>query len=139
MSDMVREVARVNALPERLPWIEGIDYLVIGGDLQFGDPIRIRDNTGETFLIYSDPGVILPPPPKHWNALEFKLLFTSTERNAIRASQAAGVADFWDLLSDAASSGDAVSEVTQWLLNGMTALVGASIITSDRQSVIMGS
>ncbi len=52
-----------SALPDKLPWIEGVDYTVSVVPVQHGLPIRIRDETGESFLTFTETGPDQPPPP----------------------------------------------------------------------------
>lgn len=56
------ELVIVSKLPEKLPWNEGTidqvmagdaDYFVADGTPQYGSPVRLRDNTGESFFTYT--------------------------------------------------------------------------------------
>ncbi len=48
---------QVSKLPEKLPWVEGEDYDIIPNiEIPYGVPVRIRDKTGETFQINTEPG-----------------------------------------------------------------------------------
>lgn len=59
------ELVKVSKLPEKLPWVEGVDYTVTSMSPQYGDDVRFRPNVGsvkdESFFNYAQPG---NPQPK---------------------------------------------------------------------------
>jgi hypothetical protein len=58
----MRQVDQVSKLPERLPWVEGVDYDVIpNADIPYNVPVRIRDEYGETFQMNTEPGSPVEP------------------------------------------------------------------------------
>ncbi len=137
----------VNKLPEKLPWIEGVDYLVvapIAGEPQYPPynvPVRIRDNTGETFQINTEPGSPVGPTPNFWNAYEFLKRFTDAERKAMNAAAAAGsdVQDFLKMLDVAASAGAPIIANDPQILKWMQVLVDGGLLTKDRRDAILSA
>lgn len=57
----------VDKLPDKLPWVDGIDYSVVSGNPAYGNNIRVRDATGESFMVYTDPGPTPVPKPNNAN------------------------------------------------------------------------
>jgi len=59
------EIVKVSGgLPNKFPWEEGKDYEVIDGEPEIGDVLRLRDKTGEQFLVKQPPAPDPEPAPE---------------------------------------------------------------------------
>ena len=68
----------VTALPEKLPWVEGVDYALVPGAPPYGVPVRIRDNAGESFQMNTAPGTAFGTPgPREVRKWEFATFATA--------------------------------------------------------------
>lgn len=130
----------VTALPNKLPWTEGVDYEVLPGQPVLGAGVRIRDETGESFQVWTDhPVSPLTPPALRWNAYDFKMRFTPTERKAIRAAALvnADVADFIDMLDTAAMTGTMIYADDGLLKACLDAFTVAGLLDSGRKDELL--
>lgn len=81
----------------------------------------------------------IPDAPKSWDAYDFKMRFTASERKAIRAAAALNedVEDFLDMLNTAAATGTRIKADDEFLNAALDALEG-SLIAVGRKAEIIG-
>lgn len=128
-------------------WARNVGNVVT--DLTTTDPTQIyAPDIATQFVIVPDgtqngwvfppPAPYAPPPPQYKTTLsrpDFLLLFTSSERIAIRASADPGVVDWVTILSDSA-----VTEINlglQQVQDGLAYLVSAGLLTVERKAIIL--
>lgn len=134
------EMVKITALPTKLPWVEGVDYEVLPEQPIYGDPVRTRDTSGETFIVYTHPGsYVSPSPVPSWNALAFKRRFTQAERVAIltAAKSSVEVQDFVALLDTAAACQTMIHADDPDVVAGINAYEGAGLIATGRAAQIL--
>ncbi len=85
------EIVQVTKLPNKLPWIEGVDYDVIPGIPSYGVPVRIRPKPGqvldEGFQMNTEPGSAIGP-------------FPNTPNNPYFGKKALATKDFYALVGN---------------------------------------
>jgi hypothetical protein len=105
----------------RPQWISGI--------WECGE-FRVTDVNGDLYEV-----VELPPSPPKVSPVQFKLLFTSPERIAIKASTDPVVQDFFDIVNDPRLTHvDLGLQSTQ---DALSYLVSVNLLTTERRAEIL--